>query len=203
MMRVAGDTHGLRAAVEQLKADRVVAYPTETVYGLAVNPFSEIALDALFAVKRRDEGKPVLLIVADSSQTAGLVAHVPNDAARCIQAFWPGPLSLLFPAASCLPERLTDGNGHVCVRCPDHDTARRLCRQWGGPLTSTSANLSGQPPAQNACAAAVPGVALVIDEGTLESRAPSTVFDPESKRILREGPITADMLEDAHIAVAR
>ncbi len=203
MMRVTNDTPGLRAAVEQLRADRVVAYPTETVYGLAVNPFSEKALDALFSVKQRDEGKPVLLIMADSRQMDGLVAHVPEDAARCIQAFWPGPLSLLLPAAPGLPERLTNGNGLVCVRCPDHDTARRLCQQWGGPLTSTSANLSGQPPAQNADEAALPGVALIIDEGMLKSQAPSTVFDPESQRILREGPITADMLEAAHIAVAR
>lgn len=201
MIRATPDSSGFQAAVTQLTADRVVAYPTETVYGLAVNPFSEKALDALFAVKQREADKPVLLIVADNAQMATLVARISDAATRCIEAFWPGPLSLLLPASTQLPARLMDNAGHVCVRCPDHPAARALCRHWGGPLTSTSANLSGLPPARDADNAALPGVALVLDGGVLEQQAPSTLYAPESCRILRAGPITAEMLEAAHIPV--
>lgn len=200
MIRVSTDISGMHAAVAHLKTDGVVAYPTETVYGLGVNPFSEQALDALFAVKQRDEGRPVLLIVDNLEQLDGVVSNMPETAMRCVNAFWPGPLSLLLPAARRLPTRLTDGNEHICVRCPDHAAARGLCRYWGGPITSTSANVSGHPPATAPEDAALPGVALLMDGGVLHSQMPSTVFEPESGRMLREGPITASMLEAAGVA---
>lgn len=192
---VSADTGGIGEAIRVIAADGVVAYPTETVYGLAVNPFSEPALDALFRVKARDETHPVLLIVGGAGQIAALADTMPDRARACMKAFWPGPLSLLLPGVSSLPGRLLDDAGRFCVRCPGHPVARELCRQWGGALTSTSANLSGLPPAVTAEEAALPGVALTLDGGKLEIHAPSTVYDPDADIILRLGEITKEMIE--------
>lgn len=191
------DTEGIFEALRILASDGVVAYPTETVYGLAVHPFSEAALDALFRVKQREEGRPVLLIVSDAGQVSALARAVPERARACMNAFWPGPLSLLLPGLPALPKRLLDAAGRCCVRCPGNDIARELCRQWGGPLTSTSANLSGRPPAVTAEEAALPGVALALQGEGLAVRLPSTVYDPETGTVLREGEITAEMIARA------
>ena len=194
MNRVLPDAAGYAAAIEALKQGSVIAYPTETVYGLGVAPFSETALEALFNVKTREPDKPVLLIVDSLEQIEGCLAAISTAAKRCMEQFWPGPLSLILPAMPGLPASLTDTQGHVCVRCPDHPVARKLCRLFGGPLTSTSANISGHPPARCAADAALPDVALVIDAGELNNLPPSTVFDPETGTILREGPISLEML---------
>jgi L-threonylcarbamoyladenylate synthase len=196
MSRVLPDETGFAAALDALRKDAVIAYPTETVYGLGVNPFSEAALSTLFRVKERDLNHPVLLIIDHLTQIKKYVTHISAPASRCLEKFWPGPLSLVLPAVPGLPSCLLDKNGHICVRCPDHPVARELCRLWGGPLTSTSANLSGKPPAQCARDAALPGVALVMDAGVLHPMPPSTVFDPEAKTVLREGPITVEMLKE-------
>ncbi|MBI2435718.1 MAG: threonylcarbamoyl-AMP synthase [Candidatus Hydrogenedentes bacterium] len=184
---------GIREAVAALRRGAVVGYPTETVYGLAVDPFSERALEALYRVKGRDPRQPVLLIVADESQLGSLTSEVSPEARRLIQAFWPGSLSLLLPPAAEVPATLLGPEGKVCVRCPGAPIARALCAAFSGPLTSTSANLSGAPAARTARAALLPGVALVLDGGTLPESAPSTVVDPDSGEVLREGatPVTA------------
>ena len=194
MNRVLPDEAGFAAALDALRKDAVIAYPTETVYGLGVNPFSDEALASLFRVKERDMNHPVLLIIDHLEQIEKYVANIGVPARRCMEKFWPGPLSLVLPAVPGLSSCLTDKKGRICVRCPDHPVARELCRVWGGPITSTSANISGRPPAQCAVDAALPGVTLVIDAGALHQMPPSTVFDPESKTILREGPITVEML---------
>lgn len=193
------DNDGILESVGALRAGEVVAHPTETVYGFAVDPFSESALDRLFAVKEREPGKPVLLIVDDMEQVRGLAAVLPAEAVKCMEAFWPGPLSLLLPALPHLPARIQDNDGHVCVRCPAHPVARRLCREFGGPLTSTSANKAGAPPARAIADAALDGVCLGLDAGVLTDLPPSTVFDPVGKRILRVGPVTDAMLRDAGV----
>lgn len=200
MMRVLPDQAGLDAAVAAIRADQVIAYPTETVYGLGVNPFSETALDALFAVKAREADKPVLLIVDMPAQIERYVARLSVPALQCMEKFWPGPLSLLLPVAATLPDRLTGPDGHICVRCPENATARQLCSLWGGPITSTSANFSGQPPARNAAAAALPGVSVVVDAGRCDALPPSTILNPDTGQILRAGPVDAAMLSQAGIA---
>jgi L-threonylcarbamoyladenylate synthase len=197
MKRVMPDTAGIEEAAEILVSGGVVAYPTETVYGLGADPFSEPALDNLFRVKARDANHPVLLIVADARQAFSLASAVSRRASACMKAFWPGPLSILLPAVPGLPARLLDTSGHVCVRCPGHETARALCKRFGSPLTSTSANLSGMPPAYSAEEACLPGVALGLDGGILEASPPSTVYDPETNSILRSGPVTMEMIEEA------
>ena len=197
MKAIAPDDAGIAEALRVISGGGVVAYPTETVYGLAADPFSEEALDTLFRIKARDAAHPVLLIVADASQAIPLAREVSAGTAACMKAFWPGPLSLLLPAVPGIPKRLLDDAGHVCLRCPGHALARDLCRRRGGPLTSTSANLSGMPPARSAEEACLPGVALVLDGGTLDEVAPSTVYDPVSGDLLRAGPITLDMILEA------
>jgi len=185
---------GIAVAAGAIRRGEVVAYPTETVYGLGVDPFNEDAIQRLFAVKSRDAGKPILLIVADMEQLRGVVAECSPEATRYIDTFWPGPLSLLFPRSNALPEAVTAGGAKVCVRCPSCSIARDLCRAVGHAITSTSANLSGEAPARSLEGFDVPGVAIAIDGGALESDVPSTVFDPDTKRVLREGVIPAARL---------
>jgi len=186
---------GLADAVAALRRGAIVAYPTETVYGLAVDPFSSVALSRLFAAKGRPETHPVLLIVADRSQLGRVVREVSAAACVCMDEFWPGPLSLLLPKAENLSSLLTGANDRVCVRHTAHPVASALCTLFGGALTSTSANHYGEPAACSAAALAVPGVAVAIDGGTLPPSAPSTVYNPDTGEILREGAIPREALE--------
>ncbi|HPU98780.1 MAG TPA: L-threonylcarbamoyladenylate synthase, partial [Candidatus Hydrogenedentes bacterium] len=184
----------LEKAVTVLRGNGVVAYPTETVYGLAVDPFSETALDRLYEVKGRPSAMPVLLVVADRGMVEMVVKEISEKARRCMEIFWPGPLSLLLPARSDLPKRVIGPEGKVCVRCSSHYIARGLSRLMGRPITSTSANLTGSPPARTAREAALQGVDLILDGTCGTAAVPSTVFDPDTGKIVREGPITEAML---------
>lgn len=184
-------------AAEILRAGGVVAHPTETVYGLAVDPFSDAALQRLFAVKGRPETNPVLVIVADTSQLEALCGPLPAAARALADAFWPGPLSLVLPEGPPMPALLTAGTGRICARCPAHEDARALAAAFGGPVTSTSANRSGELPALTAHNALLPGVGLAIDGGTLAPSRPSTIYDVVKKQILREGPIALDEIAAA------
>ncbi len=185
---------GLAEAARLLRRGEVVVYPTETVYGLAVDPASESALERLFAVKGRREDHPVLLIIADALQLQPWVAEISANAQACMEVFWPGPLSLLFPHADGLPAALTAGSAKICVRCPACPVARELCRVFGGAVTSSSANRSGEPPARSLQELHLDGVALGVDGGVLPARVPSTVYDPDGDRILRAGDITWEQL---------
>lgn len=180
---------GLAEAAAAVRAGKIIAYPTETVYGLGVSPFDSAALDRLFKCKGRDAAKAILLIIADTSQLASVAGTVHENAIRCMERFWPGPLSLLLPRAKGLSLIVTGGSDKVCVRCPGHDVARALCR-LAGPLTSTSANAAGAPPALSVDDIHVNDIELGIDGGRLLPSPPSTIYDPESGEILREGVIS-------------
>lgn len=197
MKVVAPDAAGLAEAAAAIHRGEVVAYPTETVYGLAVDPFSPAALDRLFAIKHRDRGKPVLLIVADAAQLAQVVREVSPAAAHFMRQFWPGPLSLLFPRHPALPGAVTAGSDRVCVRCPGSDVARDLCVAAGLALTSTSANPSGEAAAISVDGIHLSGIAVAIDGGPCTSRTLSTVYDPDTDTILREGVVTAEAIRVA------
>jgi L-threonylcarbamoyladenylate synthase len=184
-------------AAQALHAGEVVGCPTETVYGLCVDPFNEEAVSALFDVKGRDDQNPVLLVVAEIPDVLQVAAEVSVRARRLMERFWPGPLSLVLPRAGDVPGRVTAGRPKVSVRCPAHDYPRALCRVFGGPLTSTSANRSGEPPATDAAGCALPGVSLVIDGGVLMPSAPSTVYDPDEDRVFREGALSAETIRAA------
>ena len=180
----------LERAAEALRAGQVIAYPTETVYGLGVDPFNTAALDRLFQAKARDRGQAVLLIIGDKDQLDRAVRDISPRARACMAAFWPGPLSLLLPKHPDLPEAVAPGREKICVRCPGLPWARQLCDNFGGPITSTSANQSGEPPVDDLRALNLTGVALGIDAGPLGQGVPSTILDPDSGDILREGAIT-------------
>lgn len=194
---------GLSEAAEALFDGALVAYPTDTVYGVAVDPFNVSAVTRLFETKGRDIHNPILLIIDDEEDLFDVVQEVSDTAAAFIEAFWPGPLSLLLPKSPELPKCVTAGQPKVCVRCPDSEIARDLCRTFGGPLTSSSANRSGQPPALSLDDLDVPDVDMAIDGGRLTTVSPSTVFDPDEFRILRAGAITEAQLRAVWEGIAR
>lgn len=127
----------------------IVAFPTETYYGLAVDPFNELALDRLFRVKQRPAAKPILTLIDTREQLRELTDHVPTEFAPLMDHFWPGPLTLLFHAIPTLSSILTGHTETIGVRLSSHLIARELVRLTGRPITATSANLSGQQPAAN------------------------------------------------------
>ncbi|MBL7645135.1 MAG: threonylcarbamoyl-AMP synthase [Candidatus Hydrogenedentes bacterium] len=192
MERIEANPTSIARAVEALRAGEVIAYPTETVYGLGANPFDAGAMERLFEAKGRDRSNPILLIVASRAQLDRVVSGVSPQALACMDAFWPGPLSVLFPRHPSLPDLITAGSDKVCVRCPGHDWARTLCEAFGGPVTSTSANRSGSPVVQSLDELDLPGVDLGFDGGTLDSSQASTILDAESGTILREGAIARE-----------
>lgn len=170
----------------------LVAYPTETYYGLGVDPFNGKAMERLFTVKNRPRVKPVLVLVADRLQVNLLAAHVSDTANRLMDFFWPGPLTLVLPARSRLSPLLTGGTKTIGVRLSSHPLANDLVRAFGGPLTATSANLSGGPAAVTADeVAAVFGdrVDMIVDGGQTQGQGGSTLVRVGNGEIacLREG----------------
>ncbi len=140
----------LEQAVSVLRRGGVVAFPTETYYGLAVDPFNDRALESLFALKKRAVDKPVLVLVREPGEIESLVASVPPVYEQLISLFWPGPLTLVFPARPSLSHWLTGGTGTIGIRQSPHPVALALVTAFGGPITATSANISGLPPACSA-----------------------------------------------------
>jgi L-threonylcarbamoyladenylate synthase len=181
---------GIAAAARAIRRGHVVLFPTETVYGLAVDPFSPEAIQALFEIKGRDPNNPVLLIVADEEQLNHVIAGMSPAAAAYARAFWPGPLSMLFPRAARVPDLLTAGRDKVCVRRTSSPIGRDLCLALGTALTASSANRSGHSPARAVSEVDLAGIAVAIDGGLLPPSPPSTVFDPDAGVVLREGAIS-------------
>lgn len=185
-----------RTAVAHLRADGLLAYPTETVYGFGC-ALREAALGRLVELKRREASKPFLILIPDWPP-AGVVWTPVAD--RLAAAFWPGPLTLVlaveangYPAAVC-------AEGRVAVRATPHEGVRHLLRLLGAPITSTSANTPGTPPARDATGAQAAFEALgvddglVLDGGLLPASASSTIVDASGSRpvVLRQGAIGTD-----------
>lgn len=194
------DPLAFRLAVEMLRAGEVIAFPTDTVYGIGVRADSAAAIEKLYQVKARSMDKPIAVMIADLHQLEQLTESVPDTVRRLAELFWPGALTMVLPKRSNLPENLTSLPG-VGVRIPDHPFTLELLRCCG-PLAVTSANLSGQPEAVSAYAvmAQLGGkLALVVDGGESQGGIPSTVVDLSraSPRVLREGPITSKMIDHA------
>jgi L-threonylcarbamoyladenylate synthase len=184
----------LQEAARLLAADEVVAYPTDTFYGLAADPRSPAAVERLFALKGRDASRAIPLIAADWAQVETLCGAPGPLASRLGHAFWPGPLTLVLPLAAALAPELVAGGTTVAVRVPDNAVSRGLAAALGMPVTSTSANRSGAAPAQHAAAAAaVFGAALgaVLDAGPARGGLASTIVDltGDEPRLLRAGAV--------------
>jgi L-threonylcarbamoyladenylate synthase len=177
---------GLTRAAQLIRGGGVVAFPTDTVYGLGAAVDDEVARQRIYRIKGRPVGLPLILMVAAESQLEGLV-HVDSRAEALIRRWWPGPLTLILHAK---------GGGTLGVRIPQHKVALELLRA-AGPLMTTSANLHGKDPALTASEAGVlNGVAAVLDGGMAPGGTASTVLDltgPEP-HVLREGAITTPEL---------
>jgi L-threonylcarbamoyladenylate synthase len=182
----------VEAAVRALADGQPVGIPTDTVYGLAVDPFRPGATDRIFAAKRRPREANLPVLVSGIDQALSLATAVPDLARRLMDRFWPGPLTIVVPARPGLGADLGDDDLTVGVRSPDHPVAHALCAA-AGPLATTSANVHGQPPLTTAAAVAEsfgPSVPVVLDGGTC-SGSPSTVVDctGDDLKLLREGRI--------------
>jgi L-threonylcarbamoyladenylate synthase len=187
------DAHSLGRAASIIRNGGLVAFPTDTVYGIAADPASEEAVERLYAAKGRAAGIAVPLIAGtiDQALAAGLFAEADERLAR---AFWPGPLSIVVPASGRIAARLRGEDGTVAVRVPDHAVARALALEFGGAITATSANLSGSPPAVDGreAAAALDGrVDATVDAGSSPGGPPSTIvrLTSDGPRLLRAGAI--------------
>lgn len=177
-----------------LRSGGVVAFPTETYYGLAVDPFHRQALARLFRIKRRPEKLPILVLVNNIEQIRQLASEVPAVYFRLIDYFWPGPLTLVFPALPTLPPQLTGDTGTIGLRHSPLAAANRLIAAFGGPITATSANISGTPAAVTASEVArIFGteVDLILDGGTTPGGSGSTLVGLRGASLycLREGRI--------------
>jgi L-threonylcarbamoyladenylate synthase len=183
----------LEDGITALNEGGLVVYPTETFYAIGADAFSLTALRRLFRVKRREPGRPVGLIAADSAMAFSLAREIPIDARRLADAFWPGPLTLVLPARDEVARELAGPDG-VGVRVSPNPVARALSAGLGRPITATSANLSGAPPANtvaDACAALGDKVKVYLEGGKLMATAPSTVIavDKMGWKMLRAGAI--------------
>lgn len=187
-------SEAIAAAAAALKSGRLVVMPTDTVYGIAADAFSSDAVAALLAAKGRGRDMPIGVLVGSWQTIDGLVYYVADSARELIRAFWPGALSLVVKQAPSLRWDLGDARGTVMLRMPLHPVALELLRETG-PLAVSSANISGQPPANTAPEAQYQLGGLVdvyLDGGTAEQQAASTIVDltGASPRVLREGPVS-------------
>lgn len=189
----ADSSEALPLAVEFLRSGQLVAFPTDTVYGVGALAFEAGAVEALFAAKARTLEKAIPILIAEPEELERIALTVPEMAWRLAARFWPGPLTLVVPKRPDLPAALS-ALPTVGVRVPDHPLARALLR-LSGPLAVTSANLSGQASpctAEEVLAQLGGRIALILDGGRTPGGRPSTVVDCTAAEplILREGPIT-------------
>jgi len=172
----------------------LIVYPTETVYGIGADARNAQAVSRIPLVKGRDERKPILVLVGSRDAVTEWASEVSGTARALMNAFWPGPLTLVFPARDDVPELLTAGTGTVGVRCSPDAFCRELILRSGTAITSTSANRTGEPTGATIAEIAGhlgDGIDLYVDSGPLGGRLPSTVVDVSGPalRLLREGAI--------------
>jgi L-threonylcarbamoyladenylate synthase len=191
----------LAQAVERLRAGELVAIPTETVYGLAADALSDAAVARIFAAKGRPENHPLIVHVAGSAQVADYAAEVPAFAQRLIDAFWPGPLTLILPRRAGVAAAAAGGQNTIGLRCPSHPVAHALLRALGTGLAAPSANRFGRvSPTTAAHVQAEFGDALlVIDGGACDVGIESTIVDCSRgvPVLLRPGCVTPAQIEAA------
>jgi L-threonylcarbamoyladenylate synthase len=187
----------IEEAAKWIRAGEIVALPTDTLYGLAVDAFNADAVARLFAAKGRPEDRGIPLVAADRAQIEEHVAPLSGSGARLAERFWPGPLTLLLPAPRALAAAVSAGTGKVGVRVPADRCARAICAAVGRPITATSANISGEP------ATADPSevertlgdrIMFLFDAGPVRGGAPSTIVDVTTAEptLVRAGAVSLD-----------
>jgi len=204
------DGRVLRAAAGVVLRGGVIGFPTDTVYGRGCSLFDVEAVLMVARIKRRDPSLAVISLIPEPRQVHGLASQVTPLAERLVTRFWPGPLSLIFRAAPIVPPRVRGAGGTVALRCPKDELCQRLLAVIGGPVVSSSANLSGQRPAETAEEVQrIFGnqLELVIDGGPRPGGRASTLVDVSSPRarLLRRGAIdvTAELGDYEDLTVER
>ncbi|MBI2359421.1 MAG: threonylcarbamoyl-AMP synthase [Deltaproteobacteria bacterium] len=202
MWRKKIDTSGASAAVdpvsravEALRHGEVIVFPSETFYGLGADALNAAAVERVGSLKGRQADSPIAVIVADREMLERVVAEIPPAAEQLIGRFWPGPLTLVLPARSHLPSPLLNRAGGIGVRMSSHPLAMRLVREFGHPVTATSANPSGQEPSRTVAEARsyfTGKVSVYVDGGRLTAAKGSTVLEIVSGdlRMIREGEVS-------------
>jgi L-threonylcarbamoyladenylate synthase len=193
------DEAAIAAAAQALREGRLVAFPTETVYGLGAAALNPRAIARVFAAKGRPTTHPLIAHVADEAGARGMAAAWPERASRLARAFWPGPLTLIVARAVHVPAELTGGADSVAIRAPAHPVARALIAAFGAPVAAPSANRYQEiSPTTAAHVAKSLGdeVAMILDGGACERGIESTVVDVrgDTAIVLRPGPIGVDAL---------
>jgi L-threonylcarbamoyladenylate synthase len=192
----------IKKAVEILKQGGLVAFPTETVYGLGAKALDAAAVEKIFAAKGRPADNPLIVHVAEAEQIDLLVGAIPSSAEALMERFWPGPLTLVFKRSHRVPAIVSAGLETVAIRSPDHPVARALIRGLGEPIAAPSANRSGRPSptrAEHVVEELGDVIPFILDGGPCRVGVESTVVDlvSDPPRILRPGLITSEELQEA------
>ena len=190
----------IAAAVATLKRGDVIAFPTETLYGLGADALNSAAVEKVFQLKGREFTNPIPVLVAHREMLLSLVTSVPPLAEKLISCFWPGPLTIILPARRDIPPRLVSLSGGIGVRISSQPHATELVKALGCPLTATSANPSGQPPARTVEEARkyfAGQIDIFVDGGKLVSKTGSTVaeINGDTIKIIRAGEIDKTELQ--------
>lgn len=185
----------------------IIAFRTDTFYGLGADPLNSLAVGKIRELKGREDSKAILLLISDLGEVDRFIAQQSQDFQRVAERFWPGPLTLVGAARSELPSELTAGTGTIGVRLPDDEGVRAFVRACGGALTATSANVSGQPPARNSTDVRKyfpDGVDLIVDGGEVSVTQPSTVLDLSgaTPQLIRDGAISREQLRSLLTSIA-
>ncbi len=186
----------IEEAAQLIKAGRLVAFPTDTLYGVGANVHDPLAIELLYQAKGRSLKKGIPILLSDANGLLMIVKEITPLAHFLIEHYWPGPLTLVLPKQPDLPAGLSPDD-NIAVRIPDSEVARKVIRAAGGAVATSSANRSGQAPAlnaQEALAALGDRVAAVLDGGPVVHGAASTIVDCSTTppRVLREGPLSTD-----------
>jgi len=190
-----------RRASELIAAGGVIAFRTDTLYGLGADPFNRDALGHLNGLKGREGGKPLLVVISDASVAERFIQTRSQLFDSISRRYWPGALTIVMDAKLEVPDELTAMSGTVGLRLPKDESVRSFIRDCGGALTATSANRAGEPPARtaNEVSRSFPaGLDLIVDGGATIAEKPSTVIDlrGEEVRLIREGAIPFDELRN-------
>lgn len=189
----ADEPGAISKTAEYVIAGRVVVLPTDTVYGVGCDAFSQTAIQKLYEIKQRPLHKSMPILIADFSDLPKIITHLPPSASPYLKKYWPGPLTVVLPKHPDLPDILSDDDT-IAVRVPNHSVTRTLIRMAGGAMAVTSANISGQPPANSGAKAFTylqGRVTVVLDAGPVPMGQPSTILDctGNQPKVLREGLI--------------
>ena len=209
ILKVAPNTEAVFANVRTvLLAGGVIAFPTDTFYGLGVDPFNREAVNRIFELKGREKNKPLILLISSRAQLETMVKEITPAHSALIHKFWPGPLTLLFKPGSVIPENVSAGSNRIGIRQPGNTMTRNLISALGQPITAPSANLSGESPpitAKQVQQSFGNRVDLIIDGGTCQVGRPSTLVDAVEMpvQLVRQGVIAFSEIEMALRDIAK